>query len=342
MIAVTNYDTVNGQLIGESTGGVTTTYLADELGSVVQTAQSGAVVNRYLYSPYGRLVSKTGLGADPRFLWIGALGYRITSRNFSEEYIRARHYSPSVLSWGSRDRQWPGESAYGYAHRMPVIRVDPSGLGACSGGDGCCCQPGSLSLSVPDDSAFYNDYSPVCRGAKALKRSGNFFKVKFSTSVGPVPNAPLVKSDCKLRWCECRQEPWSATGADNQWKEWVISTACKEQFTEWTGQHNDNWDCTPSSGSLNDAPSMPMKQLETYSGSPKLFPINLFITVVIEAGKPCEGKKMLQILQSINLKTDGSKTDPKNPMFPGTVQEGFAGSPLPGPAQCQQPSPCES
>jgi len=133
LMAATNYDTVNGQLIGESTGGVTTTHLADELGSVVQTAQSGAVVNQYRYSPYGLLTSRIGTGPDPRFTWIGGPGYRATSRRFAEEYVRARHYADSIARWIARDRIWLIEPAYGYAGGKPHVEVDPLGLAPCGG-----------------------------------------------------------------------------------------------------------------------------------------------------------------------------------------------------------------
>lgn len=135
-MAVTNYDTVNGQLIGESTGGVTTTYLADELGSVVQTAQSGAVVNRYRYSPYGILLSKTGTGPDPKFGWVGCPGYRTTTRSYSEKYVRARHYATPLALWTSIDPIFapfgPDRNAYTYADCTPASRNDPSGLLSCS------------------------------------------------------------------------------------------------------------------------------------------------------------------------------------------------------------------
>ena len=127
-MAVTNYDTVSGQLIGESTGGVTTTYLADELGSVVATAQAGAIVNQYRYSPYGQLLSKAGTGADPRFGWIGELGYRVTARKYAEVYVRERCYSSSAGVWTSLDPLWLQEGPYSYARRQPLTLADPSGL----------------------------------------------------------------------------------------------------------------------------------------------------------------------------------------------------------------------
>ena len=72
---VTNYLTVNGEIIGESTGGVRTDYLTDALGSVTATVdQSASVVNTYRYKPYGELLAKTGTGSDPIFGWVGSQG----------------------------------------------------------------------------------------------------------------------------------------------------------------------------------------------------------------------------------------------------------------------------
>ena len=71
-MAVTNYYTVNGSIIEESTNGVRTDYLMDALGSVTGTVNSSAqVINTYRYKPFGDLLSKTGTGADPAFGWVG-------------------------------------------------------------------------------------------------------------------------------------------------------------------------------------------------------------------------------------------------------------------------------
>ena len=79
---VTNYHTVNGQIIGETTAGVRTDYMVDALGSVTGTVnQSGQVVNTYRYKPYGALLAKTGTGADPKMGWVGSRGYRATGRS---------------------------------------------------------------------------------------------------------------------------------------------------------------------------------------------------------------------------------------------------------------------
>ena len=78
-MAVTNYYTVNGRIRAESSGGTRTTYLPDALGSVTATMdESGSVLNTYRYKPYGSLLSKSGMGGDPRFQWQGKKGIQTT------------------------------------------------------------------------------------------------------------------------------------------------------------------------------------------------------------------------------------------------------------------------
>lgn len=84
-MATTYYHTVNGRIRGQSTGGVSTDYLTDALGSVVATANSsGTVFNTYRYKPYGERLAKTGARADPRFGWTGGTGSLRTDRTFSD------------------------------------------------------------------------------------------------------------------------------------------------------------------------------------------------------------------------------------------------------------------
>ncbi len=127
-MAVTNYFTIDGEIIGEETGGTQTDYLTDALGSVTATVnQSAQVVNTYTYKPYGEQLAKTGAGADPKFGWVGSLGYRKTSRRFSEQYVRARHYGTLQGQWTTVDPLWPTEQQYLYTGSAPSCRVDASG-----------------------------------------------------------------------------------------------------------------------------------------------------------------------------------------------------------------------
>src|ERR1041385_6718270 len=100
-MAVTNYYTLNGEIIGEKVGAnARTDYLTDALGSVTGTVnQSAQVVNTYQYKPYGALLAKTGAGADPAFQWVGQHGYRQTSKKWAHIYPRSNHYDTEIGRW---------------------------------------------------------------------------------------------------------------------------------------------------------------------------------------------------------------------------------------------------
>lgn len=129
-MAVTNYYTVNGRILAESTGGVRTTYGRDALGSTVSTFDStGAVQNTYRYSPYGTSLIKSGTASDPKFVWNGSSGYRTSRAVYAAVYVRARHYDRVSGRWSTVDALWPRKSAYGYVLCSPSLRTDPSGRG---------------------------------------------------------------------------------------------------------------------------------------------------------------------------------------------------------------------
>jgi RHS repeat-associated protein len=105
---------------------------ADALGSVTATVdQTGNVVNRYRYKPYGGLLSKSGVGADPKRQWVGSLGYRQTGKKYSDVYVRARHYDTANGRWTSKDpigfrgADW---NLYRYVASAASTFSDPIGL----------------------------------------------------------------------------------------------------------------------------------------------------------------------------------------------------------------------
>jgi hypothetical protein len=78
-MGVTNYATINGVLVGENGPNGTMYYHTDALGSVTMTTdENGDVLNEYRYKPFGTVKTKTGTAPDPKFLWVGSLGYRQT------------------------------------------------------------------------------------------------------------------------------------------------------------------------------------------------------------------------------------------------------------------------
>ncbi len=127
MALTKSYYSIDEVIIGEAGGGTRTGYLPDALGSVTATVdETGTITNTYRYKPYGGQLSKTGVGADPKFQWIGQWGYRRNTQTLN--YVRARDYDVSLSSWISADPYWPRESPYLYASSNPVRWVDSSGF----------------------------------------------------------------------------------------------------------------------------------------------------------------------------------------------------------------------
>ena len=140
---VTNYYTVNGEIIGERTAGSPRVdYITDALGSVTATVnQNAQVVNTYRYKPFGGLLAKTGTGPDPAFGWVGTKGYRPTKQNFSDFYVRARHYDSATGRWPNVDPiglYGGGPNFYIYVNGSPNSDIDPTGLQAGSFGTSQC------------------------------------------------------------------------------------------------------------------------------------------------------------------------------------------------------------
>ncbi|MBZ0212949.1 MAG: hypothetical protein K8H99_04020, partial [Nitrospirae bacterium] len=126
---VTNYHTLNGELLGETGPGGRRFYGKDALGSVVATYdQNGTLENTYRYKPYGGLLSKTGSAPDPRFMWTGSTGSRTTGASYAEQYNRARHYGSRQAGWTSVDPLWPRQEPYAYAQACPSTYTDSLGL----------------------------------------------------------------------------------------------------------------------------------------------------------------------------------------------------------------------
>jgi RHS repeat-associated protein len=135
MVMKKSYYSVGGEIIGEKSGGARTDYLTDALGSVTATVgQAGAVINRYTYKPYGGLLAKTGVGADPNYQWVGSLGYRQTAKKYSDVYVRARHYDTANGRWTTKDPvgfesgDW---NLLKYTSCSPTTLVDPTGRETC-------------------------------------------------------------------------------------------------------------------------------------------------------------------------------------------------------------------
>jgi RHS repeat-associated protein len=166
-------------------------YLTDALGSVTATMnQSAAIVNTYRYKPYGGLLAKTGVGADPAFGWVGSQGYRQTTKKYSDVYVRARHDDTTSGRWTSKDSAPEiGQEfqRYIYANQAVTVLRDPSGLIPTYG-------PGCESIRA--------DISIMCHNLQFMKDKGMADKVNacMKSSIGkkPIRCAPYTDD---ISWC---------------------------------------------------------------------------------------------------------------------------------------------
>lgn len=119
-MAVTNYNTVAGQILHEETSGVRTEYVHDAMGSVIATTDANRnVENAYRYSPYGSQQFQTGTNPNPLFLWNGSAAYRVAASPYSDFYANAAHYSTFTGAWST-------PAAAGHLRPYPYIECRPA------------------------------------------------------------------------------------------------------------------------------------------------------------------------------------------------------------------------
>ncbi|GMV87965.1 MAG: hypothetical protein AMXMBFR81_08960 [Chthonomonas sp.] len=121
------FHTMNGEIVGESVGGVVRDYLLDPLGSVVATLDAAGLVDQFEYWPYGELVDDLPEGA-PVFLWVGGLGYWFDTDE--RRYVRHRMLRADLGSWMQLDPLWNRAPAFQYCSQTPAQVSDPTGLRA--------------------------------------------------------------------------------------------------------------------------------------------------------------------------------------------------------------------
>lgn len=128
---VVKYVYGNG-LIGAYRDDVFETYHYDLRGSTVSVSdESGDVVGRVAYDPYGEIVSKDE-GIESRFLYNGQYGVQTDDNGLY--HMRARYYNPELKRFMNRDivsgsiEESQTLNRYAYVNGNPVSYHDPFGL----------------------------------------------------------------------------------------------------------------------------------------------------------------------------------------------------------------------
>jgi len=112
-----------------ATGAITLTryYHANEQGSTLAlTDETGAVTDRFAYSPYGQILGRTG-ATDTPYQWIG--GRAVRSEGVGLYYMLNRTYSADMRRFISADPMGidGGVNLYAYGNLNPIYYTDPSG-----------------------------------------------------------------------------------------------------------------------------------------------------------------------------------------------------------------------
>ena len=151
---VTNYASVNGQLVGETGPNGTIYYLDDALGSVRSTIdENNNVLNQYWYNPYGGLIDQSNDSYSPKFLWCGTRSYRQTGCAHSQIYMRGDHYSAqdaclTAFMFQAFVNQALSKGRSPYASRPMFAPIEGTG-GFSGGGPNPCAGFTTTSCKVP-------------------------------------------------------------------------------------------------------------------------------------------------------------------------------------------------
>ncbi|MEW6428278.1 MAG: RHS repeat-associated core domain-containing protein [Thermodesulfobacteriota bacterium] len=176
------------ELLAMERGGQTYSFHRDAQGNpLVATDDTGAVVERYSYDPYGRATIRDSGGTTLAASTIGN-DFLFQDKLFVPEaglyYFRARFYSPVLGRFISRDPSGynDGMNLYEYAHSNPVNFTDPLGLAA---------QP-SESCKVSGQIGF--DIGKLAKVTKVIKAFGADFQVGGGVQV--------TASACDAKCCK--------------------------------------------------------------------------------------------------------------------------------------------
>jgi RHS repeat-associated protein len=132
----TAYQFADGQLVKQVRSGASSFYHADHLSVGELTDSTGAIVNRYLYSPYGELTLQTnGAGSgSPTVPNVQLFAGERLNSDMGLYYLRARYMDPKVGRFDGIDPRSGKPTrpislhVYIYANADPIDQLDPSGM----------------------------------------------------------------------------------------------------------------------------------------------------------------------------------------------------------------------
>ncbi len=122
-----NYIYANGERIGRFTNANDMQYyLTDHLGSVLATIdQSGTVLNKTLYRPYGEIHAEA-ISNNDRHKYTGHV--RDEELGSQWDYLGQRYYIPNLKLFTQTDPvRDPSRTPYGYCAGNPMKYTDPNG-----------------------------------------------------------------------------------------------------------------------------------------------------------------------------------------------------------------------
>jgi len=208
-----------------------------------------AIVAKYLYDPFGGILSQSGSLADANL-------YRFSSQEYHPNsglvYYIYRYYEPNFQRWLNRDPigESKRSSLYGFVRNSPINRIDRLGLSDENSPSGNLSMPFSGS---PSGDAFYILIDGSAQAATILSL-GIVVGAQGENGhgedgeVGPIPSSPrwfAMSGDvapnvaCRLKY-QCGQNCGCGFGKFTaEWKgtqEWVYGRVFSQpKINKWTG-----------------------------------------------------------------------------------------------------------
>jgi RHS repeat-associated protein len=121
-------------LISRADSGQVSVYHYDSLGSALALtdATTGAITDRYAYTPYGGVQHGPGNATPNPFTYAGRDG--VVDDGNGLYYMRARYYAPELMRFVQKDPAYAGElgrpqslNRYAYVEGNPIELTDPTG-----------------------------------------------------------------------------------------------------------------------------------------------------------------------------------------------------------------------